>query len=279
MFRLTVTRLKAEVKFHERRKSSQPGDRVFDQIRADRVNLLQLAALLHTESATRVATFDPQTLGEEGWLAYEAITELFALKSDFEEYGSLRRPRDAMSSSNEEAPISYAPREVSWPKVRSFVHLWYLVMASCLQDVTELELLGKVLATGLDRFSNDPELLLARGCLYEKQMAVQLVDRSLAADIYMPDVLTSWRYTLSLAQADFANRSGGHQLSPKQRCDGDALDSSQATRRRRRRRSRGLQTVRHRHRCDISRSCSTAHARRPRSNRTRRSAPTNKPSV
>jgi hypothetical protein len=140
-----------------------------------------------------------------GWLAHEAIAELFDLESDLKKYGPLRRPLRVTSSSNEEAPISYTPATISWPHVRSFVHLWYVVMSARLQDVSELELLAKVLASGLERFPNDPELLLARGSVHETHVSLLLVDRSLSARIYMPDALRGWRYTLYLAESDFAD--------------------------------------------------------------------------
>jgi tetratricopeptide (TPR) repeat protein len=77
------------------------------------------------------------------------------------------------------------------------------VMASRLQDVANFDLLKPTLASGLERFRDDPELLLARGSLYEANAWLRMVDRSVAVQIYMPEALDQWKATVFDAQADF----------------------------------------------------------------------------
>jgi tetratricopeptide (TPR) repeat protein len=191
-FRLTVTRLNAEVKRLAKPSVSEADDIPFNRVRADRLQVLQVASLLHTLAALKVATYDTHLLEQQHGIAHEAIAELFKLQSDFDRFGPVRRAHTATTT-------------ISWPRIREFIRLWYLVVASRLQDVANLELLRTTLASGLERFPDDPELLLARGSLHEAEAWLRLVDRSVAVQIYMPDTLTQWRSTVSEAEADFAD--------------------------------------------------------------------------
>jgi hypothetical protein len=203
MFQSTAARLSAELKLHKAFRTRANGARTLHRMRADRVQVLQLAALLHTDAAI-VRADTPPTFDAESWLAHQAIDRLFDLKSDFEEFGPVRRLKTVKLPLDEQTPVEMGATEVSWVTVRSFVHLWYLVMATRLQDFADVERLAPLLAEANERFPDDPELLLARGSLYELQLALQLVDGSLATQIYTPETLMGWRSTLEMARADFA---------------------------------------------------------------------------
>jgi tetratricopeptide (TPR) repeat protein len=201
-FRHTLARLNADVQHFAKLRASETDDTRFNRARADRLQVLRVAALLHTLAALTIAPYDTQLLDRQRWLAHEVVAEIFELQADFDRFGPVRR-----SPGSSAAPVDKAPatggNAISWPDVRAYVRLWYLVMASRLQDVVNLDLLRTTLASGLERFRDDPELLLARGSLHETDAWLRLVDRSVAAQIYMPEALDQWRSIVFDAQADF----------------------------------------------------------------------------
>ena len=201
-FRHTLARLNTDVRHFEKLKASQTDDTPFNRARADRLQVLRVATLLHTLAALTIAPYDTQLLDQQRWLAHEAVAEIFELQADFDRFGPVRR-----SPGSSAAPVDKTPatgeNAISWPEIRAYVRLWYLVMASRLQDVVNLDLLRTTLASGLLRFRDDPELLLARGSLHETDAWLRLVDRSVAARIYMPEELDRWRSIVFDAQTDF----------------------------------------------------------------------------
>ena len=180
------------------KKSEDPGEILLDRARTDLIRVLRAAVVVHTVAAIQVSAYDTTRLSQQHFLAHEAVATLFECKSDFE-HGPVRPPSPAPGMTGDPS----ADGAISWPRIREFVRLWYLVMAARLHGVTNFGLLKTTLDWGLERFRGDPELLLARGCLFEARAGLQLVDRSLARQIYMPDALTEWRSTIAEAADDF----------------------------------------------------------------------------
>jgi tetratricopeptide (TPR) repeat protein len=90
--------------------------------------------------------------------------------------------------------------------VARVVHDWHVLAASVLiargtgRDV--FEFIDKALV----RYPKDPELELAFGVFHEREATESVVDVSLARDIYLASVVTSWRHALMTA-ADYYDRS------------------------------------------------------------------------
>jgi tetratricopeptide (TPR) repeat protein len=90
--------------------------------------------------------------------------------------------------------------------VARVVHDWHVMAASVLiargtgRDV--FEFIDKALV----RYPKDPELELAFGVFHEREATESVVDVSLARDIYLASVVTSWRQALMTA-ADYYERS------------------------------------------------------------------------
>jgi hypothetical protein len=95
--------------------------------------------------------------------------------------------------------------------VSAFVRGWYSAAAARLQALVELRLLPALVARGLVRFPDDPDLLLARGSFVETRLALARVDASLAAIVYPSDVRQRWRDELADAERDYerAAKAGG----------------------------------------------------------------------
>jgi tetratricopeptide (TPR) repeat protein len=201
-FRLTLRGVNTEVQRLAKLKASQTDDTPFRRARADRLLVLRVAALLHTLAALTIAPYDTQLLDRQRWLAHEAVAEIFKLQADFDRFGPVRPSPNSSVTPPNKTPATEG-NAISWPEIRAYVRLWYLVMASRLQDVANFDLLKPTLASGLERFRDDPELLLARGSLYEANAWLRMVDRSVAVQIYIPEALDQWKSTVFEAQADF----------------------------------------------------------------------------
>jgi hypothetical protein len=66
-----------------------------------------------------------------------------------------------------------------------------------------LRLLPVLVARGLGRFPDDPDLLLARGSFVETRVALARVDASVEAIVYPSDVRQRWRDELAAAERDY----------------------------------------------------------------------------
>lgn len=162
-------------------------------LRADRLEVLHLAAALHLDASRAVTAVD-----DVGSLVLEserAIDLLYALRGDFEENGPVPWPLRT------DAPRA-RPSSVDWPAVRAFIGRWYPAAIARLQQLVELRLAPALLARGLARFPGHPDLLLARASFVETRLALSRVDASLAADLYPPDTRQRWRDELSEAERD-----------------------------------------------------------------------------
>lgn len=180
---LQVRRLKAAT-------DEAPTARLMAQLRRERIRRLKLTLLVHTEAALRVN--DVTGLGRQLTLADGALRRLRRLEDDFRRNGPLE-------------PGTHPPGvpHADWDALKGFIRDWYLVVASRLQSVGALAFLKTHVRQGLELFSDDPELLLARGAISEGEADSGVVDRSLAPRIYVADYVDRWRRLMSAAGGDY----------------------------------------------------------------------------
>lgn len=138
---------------------------------------LKLVVLLHTEAGLRTGVPQQQLL-----IAKDAVDRLWKASGD---------PSSA--------------------DLRLFVRDWYLLVVSQFATLGQLPSLKRHLEEGLARFKDDPELLLARGSLYEQDADASVVDRSLMRQLYTPAAVSRWRLRLYDARDDYRKAS---RISP-----------------------------------------------------------------
>jgi hypothetical protein len=166
-----------------------------NQLRRKRLRRLKLALLLHTEAALRTAAPRQQLL-----IARDVVGRLRELERDFARDGPLDAAPVTAASSTSSHPEAAAHE---WPSVLALVRDWYLLVFSHLASLGDLELMRPHVASGLDLFRNDPELLLARGSMSESEADGLVVDRSVVLEIYTPDLVRAWRQRLIAARRDY----------------------------------------------------------------------------
>jgi hypothetical protein len=184
-----MRRTDEEVRYHRlssKRLSVSKDERLEQALRADRLNVLVLAAALQLDTA-RVAA-DVNSVGGLIVGSERTIDRLFALRADFEANGPLPWPNE---------------RVADWPSVQTFVRRWYPAAVSRLQGLVELQHTPGLIGRGLARFPADPDLLLARGSLVETRLALEQVDASLASRLYPPEIRRRWDDGLSRAERDY----------------------------------------------------------------------------
>jgi tetratricopeptide (TPR) repeat protein len=194
-----------EIRYHRRpenRLSAARDERVERYLRADRLNVLLLAAALQLESSRAVA--DVNAVGWQVVGSERAIDRIYALRADFEQNGPLPWPI-AMDEPWERVNrgVGEPQRSADWLAVRDFIRRWYAAAVSRLQGLVELRLAPALVTRGLVRFPADPDLLLARGSLVETRLALAQVDASLASLLYSSEIRRRWRDQLSDAARDF----------------------------------------------------------------------------
>jgi hypothetical protein len=185
----TVRRIDEDIRYHRlssKRMGVWKDERVDQALRADRLNVLVLAAALQVDAARMAA--DVNWVGNLLVGSERAIDRLFALRADFEANGPL--------------PWS-GERMADWPAVQTFVRRWYAAAVSRLQGLVELQHMPGLITRGLTRFPGDPDLLLARGSLVETRLALEQVDTSLASVLYLPEIRRRWDDSLSEAEQDY----------------------------------------------------------------------------
>jgi hypothetical protein len=200
-----MRRTDEEIAYHRRsanRLSAARDERLERYLRADRLNLLLLAAALQLEGSHAVGDVD--TVGRFVVGSERMIDRLYALRADFDQNGPLPWPihidqqwDSAVAEAGEPA------RTADWPAVHTFVCRWYGAAVSRLQDLVEVRLAPAIVARGLARFPGDPDLLVARGSFVETRLALAQVDASLASILYPSDIRQRWRDELSEAERDF----------------------------------------------------------------------------
>ena len=201
-----MRRTDEEITYHRRaenRLGAARDERLERHLRADRLNVLLLAAALQLEASRAVADVD--TVGWHVVGSERTIDRVYALRVDFEQHGPLPWPI-ALDEPWEDVgrDAREPPRSADWAAVHAFIRRWYAAAVSRLQGLVELRLAPALVTRGLVRFPADPDLLLARGSLVETRLALAQVDASLASTLYSSDIRQRWRDELSDAERDFA---------------------------------------------------------------------------
>lgn len=136
----TTRRTEEEIAYHrqpENRLGATRDERLERYLRADRLNVLLLAAALQLDVSGEIAAVDPA-----GWHivgSERAIDGLYALRRDFEQNSSLPWPvaiDEPWEIVNHDARDSQ--RSAEWPAVHAFVRRWYGAAVSRLQGARGL---------------------------------------------------------------------------------------------------------------------------------------------
>lgn len=179
-----LTRLSAETS-----SEGAPIRAEFNKLRRERLRLLKLSLLLHTEGALR--QLQPQA---QLRIARDAIERLESLSDDVVHHGPIGGAADGLRGSVADGGSD----------IPDLVKHWYLLVTSHLFAVRAHEPLAQHVHRGLEVFDDDAELLLARGSLWEHKATTMLVDRSVADEIYTPGVLTGWSQRMGYAASDYS---------------------------------------------------------------------------
>lgn len=202
---LAMRRSDEEIDYHRRpanRLGAARDERLERYLRADRLNVLLLAAALQLEASRAVTDVD--TAGRHVVGSERAIDRAYALRTDFEQNGPVPWPIAIGEPWGNAVGDAQEPqRSAAWPAVGDFVRRWYGAAVSRLQDLVEIRFAPALVARGLARFPGDPDLLLARGSFVETRLALGQVDASLASILYSSEIRQRWRDELSDAEKDF----------------------------------------------------------------------------
>ena len=163
-----------------------------NDLRRQRLRVLKLSLLLHTDAAVRVRQPHDHLHLASGTSAHR----LELLQEDYARHG----PTADGGSATERAAAG--ARE--WAEVHGLVRDWYLAAIAHLFKVRMPDLLRAFIPAALKTFEDDAELLLARGSYWEYEAMTMLVDRSLAREIYVGRVLTLAQQRAGWARDDFA---------------------------------------------------------------------------
>ena len=176
-------------------------------LRRQRLRILKLSLLLHTEAAVRGRA----TQGHLQLASGTAAHRLKLLKDDYVRYGP--------TSDGGAGPARAAAAGEEWAGVRALVRDWYLAVISHLFKARQPDLLRAFIPAALETFEDDAELLMARGSYWELEAMTALVDRSLAREIYVSRVLTLAHQRAGWAVSDFerALRARGDLLEARLR--------------------------------------------------------------
>jgi tetratricopeptide (TPR) repeat protein len=176
------------------------------RMRCARLRALKLHLLLQTEAV--LSSTSTRQLERHDALARQAASQLLRLKGDFEDNGPLECARDepgeAARSGATSTPEGRARLgRAEWEELRLGVRDWYLLIVSYLQSAGSPPMLAEHVKEGLERFVDDPELLLARGTLSEGAATAMVVDRSIGDEIYTGEFLSNRRSMLDRAASDY----------------------------------------------------------------------------
>jgi tetratricopeptide (TPR) repeat protein len=162
-----------------------------NELRRQRLRILKLSLLLHTDAAVRVRQPHDHLHLASG----TSIQRLKLLQEDYARHG----PTTDGGSTTERAAAG--GRE--WAEVNALVRDWYLAVIAHLFKVRMPDLLRAFIPAALKTFEDDAELLLARGSYWEYEAMTMLVDRSLTREIYVGRVLTLAQQRAGWARDDF----------------------------------------------------------------------------
>jgi tetratricopeptide (TPR) repeat protein len=172
-----------------------------ERLRAKELRFLVRSVLLQTEAATRTSRdrfVERLTLARDGLLRLEEFgREVRLPPADDGAPGLLYAP----------APARVMERSwlknARWPALRVFAWQWHVTVATMLQATHSFEPLDTFVEDALREFRRDPDLLLARGSLYETRAGAEVIDASVARDIYTDLHRNRHRDRLLRAASDF----------------------------------------------------------------------------
>lgn len=208
----TLARIEADLAFHHRpqnRVSVTADARLERRLRADRVQVLRLAAALQLDAAATVTAVDQ--VGHRILDSERAVRALERLRADLDKAGPVPS-RVPVETLPEEMPDPGEPRaSIDAAGVNAFVRAWYIAAVARMQDLVEVSLGPALIERGLTRFPGDPDLLVARGSYAETDVALKRVDDSLAPVLYTADERRLLRNALRRAAGDYtrAARAAG----------------------------------------------------------------------
>ncbi len=172
-----------------------------DRLRAKQLRFLVRSVLLQTEAATRSSRdrfIERLSLAREGLFRLQAFEREVRLPpADDGAPGLLHAPAPARLTER-----SWL-KDARWPALRVFAWQWHVTVVTMLQATHSFEPLEKLVEDALREFRRDPDLLLARGSLDETRAGVDVIDASVARDIYTDQHRNRHRATLLRAAGDF----------------------------------------------------------------------------
>ena len=162
-----------------------------NDLRRQRLRILKLSLLLHTDAALRVRVPHDHLHLASGTAAHR----LKLLEDDYLRHGPTR---DGIPPAKRAAAA-----DAEWADVDALVRNWYLAVIAHLFKIRQADLLRAFIPAALKTYEDDAELLLARGSYWEYEAMTMLVDRSLAREIYMFRVLSLAKQRAGWAEDDF----------------------------------------------------------------------------
>jgi tetratricopeptide (TPR) repeat protein len=226
-----LARIDADIRFHRRpqnRVSVTADQRLEQRLRADRIQVLRLAAALQLEAS--VAATDLDQIGYRILAAEHAVRALERLRADLDKAGTVPSPVPVGTLPEQGPEPAEARVGFDTAAMNTFVRRWYAAAVARMQDLVEVTLGPALTDRGLERFPNDPDLLVARGSYAESRVALERVDVSLASVLYSSDERRRFRNELDRAATDHerARRTSGDaseatvRLARLRLLDGDA---------------------------------------------------------
>jgi hypothetical protein len=167
-----------------------------NDLRRQRLRILTLSLILHTEAAIRVRVPHDHLHLASGTAAHR----LTLLDEDYRRFGPTRDNVPPLERK--------AAADAEWTELNALVRDWYLAVIAHLFKVRMPDLLRAFIPAALKTFEDDADLLLARGSYWEYEAMTMLVDRSLAREIYVSRVLTLAQQRAGWAADDFERALG-----------------------------------------------------------------------
>lgn len=200
----TLARIESDLAFHRQptnRASSTADARLEQRLRADRLQVLRLAAALQLDASATVTAVEQ--VGRRMLDSERAVRALERLRADLDKAGAVPS-RVPVETLPEEMPDpGGARRSIDAAGVNAFIRAWYVAAVARMQDLVEVTLGPALIERGLARFPGDPDLLAARGSYAETIVALQRVDASLAQVLYTADERRPWSDALRRAATDY----------------------------------------------------------------------------
>jgi tetratricopeptide (TPR) repeat protein len=151
--------------------------------------------LLDLEAAARL----PPHAAELVAIARRPVDTLLDMRSEYRRFGPPSDPHAETMS-----PFERETRGLrEWERLRDFCRQWFRAAAAIALHGLDARTTMALVERGLDVSPDDPELLLARGSLLERDATGRVVDRSLAPELYGKLYLREVRQRHAAAARDF----------------------------------------------------------------------------